>query len=248
MADQSVKKVSLGELKRGQEVMKGLKTVVDLIFLIDGTGSMQNALDAVKARALTMYKDIIYALKDKKRIVNTMRVKVVIFRDLYVDSVAYEESDYFILSDKDDDESAAFRDYVSGIRACGGGDEPEHALEALHRVLKLNYTQPRQGMKARHIIVLMTDASAHPLDDPQRSLPEYRDIYPGDMPKTMPELNAEWEMMDDRARRLIIFAPNAYPWPKLSTWSSASHEVSEAGKGISEAVFEKVIATISGSV
>lgn len=248
MADQSVKRVALGDLKRGQEVMKGLKTVVDLVFLIDGTGSMQNALDAVKARALTLYKDIIYALKDKKRIVSTMRVKVVIFRDLYVDSVAYEESDYFILSDKDDDESAAFRDYVSGIRACGGGDEPEHALEALHRALKLNYTQPRQGMKARHIIVLMTDASAHPLDDPQRSLPEYRDIYPGDMPKTMPELNAEWEMMDDRARRLIIFAPNAYPWPKMGTWSGASHEVSEAGKGISETVFEKVIATISGSV
>ncbi len=250
MADQSVRK-SLASLQ-SQMVRKGVdagtKTVVDLVFLIDGTGSMQNALDAVKARALTLYKDIIEGLANKRRVVNKMRVKVIVFRDLYVDANAYEESDYFILSEKDDDESRQFRSYIEGIRATGGGDEPEHALEALHRAMKLDFTPALQGQKARHIIVLMTDASAHPLDDPQRSLPEYRDIYPSDMPRSIMELQAEWEEMDPAAKRLIIFAPNAYPWPSLGTWNEAPHTPSEAGSGISDAVFEQVITAISGSV
>lgn len=244
MADQSVRRFNLQSVQKST----GLKTVVDLVFVIDATGSMQNALDAVKERAMTLYKDIFSGLAAKQRVVSTMRVKVVVFRDLYVDSKAYEESEYFILSEKDDDESAAFKAYLSGIRASGGGDEPEHALEALHRVMNLNFTPVMQGQKARHIVVLMTDASAHTLDDPQRDLAEYRDIYPQDMPRTMSELNAEWENMHPNARRLIIFAPNAYPWPKLGTWSSASHEVSEAGKGISDTMFQRVIATIAGSV
>lgn len=250
MAGQSVRKTLDGVQNRlkSQGVVTGEKTVVDLVFLIDGTGSMQNALDAVKMRAMSLYKDIIKGLANKKRVVSKMRVKVIVFRDLYVDANAYEESDYFILSEEDDDESAAFKAYISDIRATGGGDEPEHGLEALHRAMKLDFTPRLQGLKARHIIVLMTDASAHPLDDPQRDLAEYRDIYPADMPRTILELQEEWEQMDPKAKRLIIFAPNAYPWPTLGTWNEAPHTPSEAGNGISEAVFEQVITAISGSV
>ena len=251
MADQSVRKTlaSLQSVMTASGVKDGLKTVVDLVFVIDGTGSMQNALDAVKARALTLYRDIISGLAIKNRKVYKMRVKVIVFRDLYVDANAYEESDFFVLSEQDDDESRQFRQFIEGIRATGGGDEPEHALEALHHAMKLPYTPVMQGLKGRHVIVLMTDASAHPLDDPQRSLPEYRDVYPADMPRSMVELQAEWEeLMDDHARRLVVFAPNAYPWGTVGAWNEATHTPSEAGKGISDAVFEQVVAAISGSV
>lgn len=251
MADQSVR-TSLASLqsKMGPAAGKsGLKTVVDLVFVIDGTGSMQNALDAVKDRAMTLYKDIIKGLDEKNRKVSKMRVKVIVFRDLYVDANAYEESDYFTLSGQDDDDSYEFKRFVEGIRATGGGDEPEHALEALHHAMNLDYMPVMQGLKGRHIIVMMTDASAHPLDDPQRSLPEYRDIYPSDMPRSMMELQCEWEdAMDEKCKRLIIFAPNSYPWTTLSTWNQTTLTPSEAGKGISEAMFEQVIATICGSV
>ena len=65
----------------------------------------------------------------------------------------------------------------------------------------------------------------------------------------MVELQAEWEeLMDDHARRLVVFAPNAYPWGTVGAWNEATHTPSEAGKGISDAVFEQVVAAISGSV
>lgn len=252
MANQSVRKTLAGLQEtlaaNGQSVRKGLQTKVDLLFLIDGTGSMQNCLDAVKSRALTLYKDIIRGLADKQRTVKEIRVKVIVFRDLYVDTDAYEESGYFTLSEDGNDESHEFRRYIEGIRAMGGGDEPEHALEALHRAMQTDFTPVLQGEKARHIIVMMTDAPAHPLDDPQRDMPEYRNVYPADMPRSLLELQAEWEEMNPHAKRLIIFAPNAYPWPTVATWNLAPHTPSEAGSGISVTLFDQVIAAISGSV
>lgn len=251
VADQRVRK-SLSDIQvsmKEQRVEKGYATVVDLVFCIDGTGSMQNALDAVKARALTMYKDIIAGLAAKGRMVSRIRVKVVVFRDLFVDAQPYEESDFFVLTGEEGDDAVAFRDYVSGIRAMGGGDGPEHALEALHRIFKMDFTHSGQGVKARHIIVMMTDASAHHLvADPEELLPEERDVYPTDMPGDLTALQEEWELMDLAARRLIIFAPNAYPWNTLGTWEEATHTPSQAGKGISEAVFDEVISAITGSV
>lgn len=250
MADQRVRR-SLSDIQvrlAEQQVQVGLATVVDLIFVIDGTKSMQNALDAAKARALSMYKDIVAGLASKNRVVRKMRVKVIVFRDFYVDARPYEESDYFVLTGRDDDDALAFRQFITGIRAEGGGDEPEHALEALHRAMQLDFTPSGEGVKARHIIVLMTDASAHPLNDPQRHLPENRDVYPADMPEDLEGLQVEWENMDEKAKRLILFAPNAYPWTILSTWNEAPHTPSQASKGISEAMFQQVITAIGGSV
>ena len=251
VADQKVRK-SLNSIQvsmKEQRVDKGYATVVDLVFCIDGTGSMQNALDAVKARALTMYHDIIDGLALKGRIVKKLRVKVVVFRDLFVDANAYEESDFFVLTGEEGDDAVAFRDYISGIRAMGGGDEPEHALEALHRIFRMDFTPSGHGVKARHIIVMMTDASAHRLvADPAELLPEERAVYPSDMPCDMATLHAEWEAMDHTARRLIIFAPNAYPWNTLGTWNEAPHTPSNAGAGISGALFDEVLTAITGSV
>lgn len=251
MANQKVRK-SLSDIQakmRDQQVDKGYATVVDLVFCIDGTGSMQNALDAVKDRALTMYKDIIDGLATKARMVDKIRIKVIVFRDLYVDANAYEESEFFVLTGEEGDDAVAFRDYVSGIRAMGGGDEPEHALETLHRTFNVEFTPCGQGTKARHIIVMMTDASAHRLvSDPEELLPEERAVYPADMPRDLPGMQEKWEQLDRSARRLIIFAPNAYPWNVLGTWNEAHHTPSKAGAGISEALFEEVLAAIIGSV
>lgn len=251
MANQSVNRTmdALHEKLKRQGVKSGIKTMVDLVLVIDGTGSMQNCLDAVKERATSLYSAIVAGLADKGRSVHKFRVKVIIFRDLYVDTNAYEESDFFILSGGEDDQSLEFREYVAGIKAMGGGDEPEHALEALHRAMQVEYCQITNNLKGRHIICLLTDASSHPLDDPQRDLAEYRPIYPVDMPRDLETLAAEWESaMHPTARRLIIFAPNAYPWTIVGNWNETTFEVSEAGKGLSKDAFEGVITSISGSI
>ena len=250
MANQAVRKDlgNIQEMIRKQGVRKGQATIVDLIFVIDGTKSMQNALDAAKNRALTMYSDIVAGLAEYKRSVRKLRVKVIVFRDFYVDAVAYEESDYFILNGQENDDAIAFRDFIAGIRAMGGGDGPEHGLEALHHAMKLDFTPCVEGQKARHIIVMMTDADAHPLNDVQRDWEENRSVYPADMPRDLEGLQEEWESMDPSAKRLIIFAPNAYPWNILTAWNEVHHTPSQASMGISEAVFQQVISAISGSV
>lgn len=219
----------------------GVSIVVDIVFIIDGTGSMQNALDNVTSRALQMRPLVIKGLKGHSRNVTKMRVKVVVFRDLFVDANAYEESEFFTLPE----EAEQFRDYVEQIKAQGGGDEPESALEALWRVMK--YTEFQQSIgtqKARHVLVVMTDASGHRLDDPQR---EGDPLYPSDVPDKLSGIEAQWQRMNHDARRLIITAPNSWPWVEMSLWSNVNYHTTDQGKGISSEVMDNIIAYISGS-
>ena len=221
----------------------GLSTEVDLIFLIDGTGSMQNLLDEVKERALSMYEDIINGLKKNNRKVTKMRIMAIVFRDVYVDKDAFEESEIFLLPSQAED----FRRFIEGIQACGGGDEPESGLEALRIAInRIKRFGQKQG-KARQIVVVLTDASAHRLDDPQRAGDP---LYPEEVKDchSLEELQNFWAGLDPHYRRLTIMAPNAYPWTAISQWQPSMYVPSEAGKGIDKEGFEAVIRMISGSI
>lgn len=224
----------------------GVQTTVDITMVMDATGSMQNLMDNVKANALDLHAKIKAALKDKNRLADRICVKVIAFRDVYVDQVPFIESDFFVLCENGDGDEVQFRDFVSGIHADGGGDEPESALEALHLAINADYSKSLQGQKARHIIVLMTDASAHRLDDRRRSTCTN---YPQGVPEDLPSLQAEWEsQMDIKARRLVVFAPNAYPWTSVSTWMDVQYVPSPAGVGIDSQRFDDVLKFIAGSI
>lgn len=237
MADQKVVKRFPGK-NVGQ--ITGISTEVDLIFLIDGTGSMQNLLDEVKERALSMYGEIVSGLQEKNRKVSKMRAKAIVFRDVYVDADPFEESEFFLLPSQAEE----FRSFIEGIVASGGGDEPESGLEAL-RIAISRFGQ-KQG-KARQIIIVMTDASAHRLDDPQR---EGDPLYPKELNDchSLEELQNHWAALNDHYRRLVVMAPNAYPWTSISQWAPTQYEPSTAGKGIDKVGFDAVIKMISGSI
>ena len=240
MANQ-IPKGRLGGMSNQVPRNLGMETLVDIVFVIDGTGSMQNLLDAVKERALNMYSDILAGLAAKNRRVSKMRAKVIIFRDIYVDADAFEESEFFSLPDEAED----FRRFVEHIKATGGGDEPESGLEALYRAMKSKFMDNSRNLKSRQIIIMMTDASAHRLDDMQR---QGDDLYPQEMPSSLPELENAWESLDPNAKRLLVMAPNSWPWTMVGNWIQAEYYVSEAGKGISADGFQSVIEFISGSI
>lgn len=246
MADQSVRK-SLGDLQKVMTggIKTGLQTLVDLVLVMDATGSMQNLMENAKANALTLHTRIKSALAAKNRLADKIRVKVIAFRDVYVDDEPFTESEFFILQDGEGDEPE-FRSCIAGIEAEGGGDEPENALEALHMAMNVDFAKPLQGQKARHIIAVMTDASAHPLDHPERSRCT---AYPQGVPADLLSLQAEWEeKMSPSARRLLVFAPNAYPWTTVASWMDTQLIASAAGKGIDSQQFDAAIATIAGSI
>lgn len=225
-----------GNVERGAEI----------VYVIDGTGSMKNLLEAAKNNALGMHQRISEALKNKNGILKMLRIKVIVFRDIYVDSQPLVQSpDFFSFPE----EAEQFRRFIESIQASGGGDEPESGLEALHLAIKSNW---RQNIgKMRHIIIVMTDASAHALDNPQRAVdPSF--AYPTGMPESMDDLHLSWMDRQGRlsmsAKRMALFTPNAYPWNQIALWDMVSTNFSEAGVGLSEEDYSSVIKFISDSV
>lgn len=242
-----------------QPALGGISTYVDIVFCIDVTFSMAPIINTVKNMTLELYDDLITNMREKNnRIVKQLRVKVIAFRDYYCDGpYAMTESDFFLLPDQKNE----FRDFVASLEALGGGDEPENALEAMALAMKSDWVKVKDPNteKARNVIVIFTDASAHPLEKAADGVPEN---YPSDMLKSYNELYEAWcgqgtcmdsgssYTMDKMAERLVIFAPeDAYPWSDMAEEIDYAAVVPiSAAEGGSDLGKETIIATISGSM
>lgn len=242
-----------------QDALGGVTTYVDIVFCIDVTASMAPIINTVKNLTLDLYDDLIAIMREKyQRIVEQLRVKVIAFRDYYCDGpYAMEESDFFELPNQKNE----FRNFVASLEAKGGGDEPENALEAMALAMKSDWvrvTNPNTE-KARNVVVIFTDASAHPLEKSIDGVSEY---YPADMLKNYNELYEAWcgqgtcmdgsdsYTMDKKAERLIIFAPqDAYPWSDMAEEIDYAAVVPiSADEGGAEVGRDIIINTISGSM
>lgn len=240
----------LGQMTNMNE---GVDTNVDIVFVIDATRSMQTTIDMVKASAISFHENLNTCLESAGRIIKNLRIKVIWFRDFYYDGkYAYGESKFFELPE----EREEFRDFVDNIHEAGGGDEAESALEALTLAMRSDFVQ--EGEKKRHIIVLFTDAEAHAFEDYDILVEEAAkngckpEMYPENMPKDISGFYSIWQgdstnqdalgleenstKLDSTGRRLVLFAPNAYPWTDMEveleyTFRKAI-EVGEGGKEI----------------
>ena len=226
-----------------------IATNVDLVYCIDGTGSMSPCIEATKKAAKSLHSDIVKALAGKSRIVQELRLKIIVFRDFsYDDDEAIEESKFFTLPDEITDCEA----FINKIEAKGGGEEPESALEALHLAFNSKWKESLQGdFKRRHVVVLFTDASAHKLNDvTYREKAETNDLYPNDVPRDLNEFMNEWdEKMDDTAKRLVIFAPDAVPWNEFGTkLDQCMITYARAGAGLNDVTNQAIMEMISSSI
>jgi hypothetical protein len=223
--------------------VSNIDTNVDIVFCIDGTGSMAPVIEEVKRNALSFHDKLQEQLKKKHRPVKQTRIKVIVFRDVYCDENAFSESKFFVLPD----ESTDFANFVNSIVATGGGDEPESGLEALAKAISSEWVT--EGKRKRHIIVVFTDASCHPLEKPERHICRN---YPVDIPRDLAELEALWSDEQEgsrNARRLAIYAPNSYPWNEIGGgWDLTTHVPSRAGEGCEETKMDVVISFIRDSI
>ena len=229
---------------------------VDIVMCIDITGSMQDCIDTVKNRALQFWPDLKEALAAASKNVSDVRVKVIGFRDFEADGDgALEISRYFNLSDQGSSDPEDYKAFVNGLVADGGGDEPENSLEALALAIQSDWVQT--GDKRRHVIVMFTEASAHKLEDANRSNPN----YPENMPESFEDLTDVWmtpssgqqggtkTKLKQPAKRLIVFGPEVYPWPELyESWDQVVYNPSKAGTGLDDVSYEDIINAIVGSV
>ena len=207
------------------EEKQGFDYNVDIVMCIDATGSMSSIINKVKENALSFYQKFVDEMEAQKKRVQQLRIKVIAFRDYGVDSEPILESKFFTLDAKNG-EDGDFYKFVEGIEAMGGGDDPESSLEALALAMKSDWVQT--GSVRRHVIILYTDAPALPLGTRAGQIG-----YPADMPKDLAELREWWEgqRMEKRAKRLLVFAPDATPWSDMADWTNAFHTASKAGIG-----------------
>ncbi len=217
---------------------------VDMVFCIDATGSMRHALDIVKRNAFNLYKDVTFAMEKKHKVVSRMRIRVIAFRDYVADGEqAMLASDFFELPRQ----AQEFYECVEGIDPRGGGDIPEDGLEALAYAIRSDWT--REGVKKRHIIVVWSDAPTHPLGHGKIA-----PWYPEGMAKDFEELSLWWEdeqlggAMDENAKRLLMFTPDAPDWNRISAeWAQVVH-VQTVSEGLSELDYQQVVDTVCNTI
>lgn len=224
---------------------QGLKYNVDIVMCIDCTGSMGDLLNTVKANALKFYPDLKKACEEKSKNVDQLRIKVIAFRDYNADGAdGMHETEFYSIPDQESD----FKNYINSLYPDGGGDEPENGLEAISLAINSDWT--KGGDKRRHVVVVWTDASAHPLE----ATITKNSFYPSGLPKTYDELSDWWNdeqggKMNRSAKKLIIFAPDAYPWTDMGlNFDSAIHYPAKAGEGLSDVDYKTILSSIVNSI
>lgn len=167
----SVEKISVNE-----------RVPVDFVYVIDMTGSMQKYIDAVRKNISGFTQSLV------KRGID-YRLGLVLFSD-------YTEKTYELTDNVGD-----FLKWLSYVKAHGGGDEKENALEAMAEAANLKYRP-----SANRVLVLITDAPYHQVGEKGQGVT-------GLNTKTMiKELN-------DNEIRVFSIVP-----PKLSNYKRISRE------------------------
>lgn len=219
---------------------------IDIVLVIDATGSMQDLIDTVKENALNFYPDLIKDMERKSKIIHRLRVKIVAFRDYIADKEqAMCKTKFFNLPEEAED----FRDTVNSIEAIGGGDEPEDGLEALAFAIKSEWNN--ECTKRRQIIVVWSDAPTH-----QLGYGKSEKSYPINMlPKDFNELTRWWGDVQSQgyvsynAKRLILFTPDVPGWSNITgSWGNVVHYKSKAGQGLKDIDYNQIIDAISNSI
>jgi len=138
-----------------------IKGVIDIVFLIDVSGSMAPAIRELIANIDTFVDNI-----DPKK-VRDYRIKIGSFSDLEVDipEVAMNLNRPWRENPKTTQSTKLIKDDLQECvtlveKYYGGGDEPESSLDAINKAIDL-FKEP--WSKRTRVIVLFTDATAKPL-------------------------------------------------------------------------------------
>lgn len=226
---------------------QGMDYTVDMVLVIDATGSMEEfgggqkrLINMVKEGAISFYDDLNRLMEAKGKHTRQLRIRIVAFRDYLADgNHAMLVTDFFRLPQQ----AAEFQACVNSIRAMGGGDIPEDGLEALAYAIRSKWTN--EGSKKRQVIAIWTDAAPHPLGFGRSAA-----NYPPEMPKSLAELTEWWDRyMDHEAKRLVMFTPNEGDWSYISDyWDNVVHFPSQAGNGLAEQSYRDILNILANSI
>ena len=226
--------------------LQSLSYHVDLVMVIDLTGSMGHIIRSVRTAAINFQEQLVARMSQKGKVIAQLRVRVVGFRDMFADQECFVESQFFNLPQ----EQKNFSLFVSSLKAKGGGgDGPESGLEGLSLAINSDWT--KEGDRRRHIVVMWSDARPHPLEKGQGNAPAGLNDR---ICQTFDALTDEWEVgqrsgIDRNSRRLVLYAPDVAEWHTISdAWSQVVHFPSIAGKGLREFEMDLILDGLANSI
>lgn len=140
------------------------KRVVDLVFLVDVTGSMRPCIDGLKDSIDKFFQHLTNE-EENKLAIRDWRAKVVGYRDVSYDKDKWLDNNPFVTSAEE------IHQQLDALKAKGGGDEPESLLDALLTIADMEETSHQENpdpFKWRHrrdaarAVCVFTDATYHP--------------------------------------------------------------------------------------
>lgn len=208
-----------------------LRYNVDICFCIEVTNTMFGVLDVVKSNVSKIIQFIKNDIEKQDRYIDNYRVKVIAFRDFDTDKEnSLEILDFVKLPEKQEE----FLTFVDKLRATGGKTGKSNGLEAL--AMAMNSDWSKEGDRRRHIIVVFSSSSTHPIEKKS----EYK---PDGMPINFEEMTDWWERrkMEGLAKRLVILAPETEFWTDIAThWEQVIHYPSRAGNSLSDEDYKTI--------
>jgi len=143
---------------------KKIKGVVDIVVLLDISGSMQDCIDAVKGSVSTFVTGLEAKDANNESPIKDWRIKVCGYRDHAADAENWFVDNPFVT----DVASVQAQIASSNMQASGGGDEPESLLDALFKIAKTEQAGVQDGVdslkwRARgtcaRAVIFFTDAT-----------------------------------------------------------------------------------------
>ena len=192
------------------------KGVADIVFLIDVSGSMAPVIDALRKNIEVFIDSLSSSDANNAAPVKDWRARVVGFRDAEHDRDWYQDHPFVR-------DAVALKAQLGGLRAEGGGDEPESLLDALYKLATMEATpkgaQSEEASKWRYrsdaarVVIVFTDATFRET----MSIPEAKGGALQDVANVI------------MANRIILslFAPNFEVYDRLSQIDKSEWEVVE---------------------
>lgn len=147
-----------------QGTARKTKGVVDIVFLMDATGSMSDCIDALKENVSTFVDSM--CERSQTNPVRDWRAKVVGYRDFIDDEYSALEDNPFVT------EPESVKTQLRALEAKEGGDEAESLLDAIYHVANMGQTSKgsqeidpskwRYRSHAARVVIIFTDAPYHP--------------------------------------------------------------------------------------
>ena len=220
--------------------LQGIGYKMDIVFVIDATGSMGPIMNEVKTNALIIGDKIRDGLAAAGKNVSEMRVKLIDFADFAQEGEeAIHQTEFFNLPEQKEQFESAINSINYELR---GGDVPENGLEALYAAICSDWVKIKPGEKGRQIIVV-SGCMGYPTEEFPANLDALEAIWSEDDPQSAStDLNPN-------AKRLILFVPagtddDGHTWDGVASWSQTVCNQIDPAKGLGEIGLNDIVTEI----